>query len=155
MIAGCRRVKEVLPGIHGREGLVKGDAHGAHIVDESLPVVGHDDAGPDEVGPGFHKKLPGQGLGLLQQKGAVSPAEGIILRQCQGHGLLVDVGAVFVLAFQGDMPRRAVVDAHPVFFAHLHPRHLLAVGRVVEVVEIEAADVVAPLGSGVGVVPQQ
>ena len=53
------------------------------------------------------------------------------------------------------MTRRAVVDAHPVFFAYLHPRHLLAVGRVVEVVEVEAADVVAALGPGVGVVPQQ
>lgn len=60
-----------------------------------------------------------------------------------------------MLAFQGDGPRGAVVDAHPVFFAYLHPGHLLAVGGLIQVVEIQAADMVAAVAAGVGVVGQQ
>ena len=60
-----------------------------------------------------------------------------------------------MLAFQGDVRVPAVVDAHPVLFAHLYPRHLLAVGGAVEIIQIQAADVVDTFRPGMGVVGQQ
>jgi hypothetical protein len=62
-----------------------------------------------------------------------------------------DIFVEFAFAFKFYVIVRIVVDAHSIFFAGRNASHLVKKCRVPEVVKIETSNVIAPIGSSVGV----
>lgn len=135
---------ENVESIHRRAHVhIEGDAHRARVEDPRLTLVIDDHPRPQHIAHVFHIEFPAQRLFAVFQKSDIAGQYPIELPMRERRVLFVYPAVALALAFQLDHPVAVIVNTDTVFLAHQHAVHLLLVGGVPIIVEIQAANHIA------------
>ena len=148
----ARLVQKVHAAQPGADVVVQRHPHVPRGIDEGLPGVVHDGAGPQALAPHLVVQLLDQGAAAVRHPGQIPVHDGLDLSGGQLRHRFGAQPVPLALLLQADEGGLAVVISDPEFFPAVHPVDLLPEGLVPPVVEVQAPDLVRP-AHGVAVGP--
>ena len=130
---------------------VKSDSYVSRLIDVGAAVITHDDLRPKALGPDEGGKPVEQRRCVGGYGTRFSGYQGLKLIVGQHAAVLVDHVVLLGLAFQRDPLWRTVVSPYPPLFPMTHTGQIFPYAPVVEIIEVNASDVIDSLRPGMGV----